>query len=263
MPNQFIRADSVQGVLTITLDRPEVLNSIHAPMSAELQAALAAAAADQTVRAVVLTGAGRAFCAGQDLEEVKPAPGEPPKDFAAHVRKVYNPLVRAIRRLPKPVVAAVNGVAAGAGAGLALASDFGFMSSEASLVQAFARIGLVPDTATSFFLPRLVGVARATAMTMLSEKVTAAQALEYGMVYRVVEPARLMEEVATFAAKLAGQATFGLGLTKRLINASLANDLDAQLEMEADLQGTAGRSEDYAEGVAAFLEKRAPSFRGR
>jgi len=263
MPNQFILTDAAAGVLTITLNRPEVLNSCTTPMSAEIQGALAGAARDESVRAVVITGAGRAFCAGQDLDEARPEAGAPPKDFAAHVRMVYNPIVRAIRTLPKPVVASVNGVAAGAGANLALACDFVIASSAASFIQAFAKIGLVPDTGGTFFLPRLVGLARATAMMMLAEKVTAAQALDYGMIYRVVEPERLAEETRTFAAGLATQATHGLGLTKRLLNASLGNDLDAQLEMEADLQGAAGRSVDYREGVTAFLEKRPPAFRGR
>jgi 2-(1,2-epoxy-1,2-dihydrophenyl)acetyl-CoA isomerase len=164
--------------------------------------------------------------------------------------------------MPKPVVAAVNGVAAGAGASLALACDFVLASSNASFIQAFAKIGLVPDTAATFFLPRLVGTARATAMMMLGEKVTADQALQFGMIHRVVEPDKLLDEARAFAAQLATQATFALGLTKRLINASSGNDLDAQLEAEADLQGTAGRSDDFQEGVAAFLGKRAPKFEG-
>ncbi|HET9515815.1 MAG TPA: enoyl-CoA hydratase-related protein [Gemmatimonadales bacterium] len=262
MSNQFIVVETAGNVRSITLNRPEVLNSCHSPMAAELQAALAEAGEDGSIRAVLLTGAGRAFCAGQDLDEARPVAGEPPRDFAAHVRQVYNPVVRALRQLPKPVIAAVNGVAAGAGANLALACDFVFASSQASFIQAFSRIGLVPDTGGTFFLPRLVGLARATAMTMLAEKVTARQAFEYGMIYRVVEPDRLIPEARDFAASLASQATFGLGLTKRLLNASLVNDLDAQLELEADLQGAAGRSEDYSEGVTAFLEKRAPTFRG-
>jgi 2-(1,2-epoxy-1,2-dihydrophenyl)acetyl-CoA isomerase len=263
MPNQFILKETAEGVLKLTLNRPDVLNSFHAPMGAELQAVLAEAADDAGVRAIVITGAGRAFCAGQDLDEAKPVPGAPPTDFAAHVRKLYNPVVRAIRRLPKPVVAAVNGVAAGAGANLALACDFVIASSQASFLQAFTKIGLVPDTGGTFFLPRLVGLARASAMMLLAEKVTAQQALDYGMIYRVTEPDRLDEESFDFARSLATRATFGLGLTKRLLNASLGNNLDAQLEMEADLQGTAGRSEDYAEGVTAFLEKRPPAFRGK
>jgi 2-(1,2-epoxy-1,2-dihydrophenyl)acetyl-CoA isomerase len=260
MSNQFILTDMAEGVLTVTLNRPDVLNSCHSAMAGELQTAFAGAATDPAIRAVILTGAGRAFCAGQDLDEAR---GDGLKDFAIHVRTVYNPLVRLIRALPKPVVAAVNGVAAGAGANLALACDFVLASSQASFIQAFSKIGLVPDTGGTFFLPRLVGLARATAMTMLAEKITAEQAFTYGMIYRVVEPARLMEESRALACNLAAQATLGLALTKQLLNASLDNNLDAQLELEAEQQGVAGRSEDYAEGVNAFLAKRAPTFRGR
>jgi 2-(1,2-epoxy-1,2-dihydrophenyl)acetyl-CoA isomerase len=263
MSNQFILTDMAEGVLTVTLNRPDVLNSCHSAMASELQTAFASAAAEPAVRAVILTGAGRAFCAGQDLDEARSSDGEGLKDFAVHVRTVYNPLVRLIRALPKPVVAAVNGVAAGAGANLALSCDFVIASSQASFIQAFSKIGLVPDTGGTFFLPRLVGLARAAAMTMLAEKVTAEQALSYGMIYRVVEPSRLMEESSALARSLAGQATLGLALTKQLLNASLANNLDAQLELEAEKQGAAGRSEDYTEGVNAFLAKRAPTFRGK
>lgn len=263
MPHQFISVESAGGVTTITLDRPDVLNSFHAPMAAEVQAALAAAAADRATRAVILTGAGRGFCAGQDLAEVTVEEGRDPADFARHVRTVYNPIVRTIRKMEKPVICAVNGVAAGAGANLALAGDFVLAASNASFIQAFSKIGLVPDTGGSFFLPRLVGTARATAMLMLAEKVTAGQALDLGMIYKVCDPDQLLPEARTLVATLATMATRGLGLTKRLLNASAANGLDAQLELEADLQGEAGRSRDYAEGVAAFREKRAPKFEGR
>jgi 2-(1,2-epoxy-1,2-dihydrophenyl)acetyl-CoA isomerase len=263
MPHQFISVESAGGVTTITLTRPEVLNSFHAPMAAEVQAALAAAAGDDATRAVILTGAGRGFCAGQDLAEVTVEEGRDPADFARHVRTVYNPIVRAIREMEKPVICAVNGVAAGAGANLALAGDFVLAASNASFIQAFSKIGLVPDTGGSFFLPRLVGTARATAMLMLAEKVTAGQALDLGMIYQVCDPDQLMPEARALAATLATMATRGLGLTKKLLNASAANGLDAQLELEADLQGEAGKSRDYAEGVAAFREKRAPKFEGR
>jgi 2-(1,2-epoxy-1,2-dihydrophenyl)acetyl-CoA isomerase len=262
MADQFILVETVRAVLRITLNRPDVLNSIHAPMAAELQAALRAAEVPE-IRAVLLTGAGRAFCAGQDLAEATPEGDRPAPDFAAHVRTVYNPLVRLIRRLEKPVVAAVNGVAAGAGANLALACDFVFAAKSASFIQAFARIGLVPDTGGTFVLPRLVGLARATAMTMLGEKVTAEQALQLGMIYRVCPPDRLGEEATRFTEDLATRATAALGLTKRMLNASASGDLDAQLELEADLQGAAGRTADYAEGVAAFRAKRDPRFEGR
>lgn len=263
MPHQFLVVEAVRNVVRITLDRPDVLNSFHTPMAAELQSVLDDATHDAAVRAVLLTGAGRAFCAGQDLAEATPGDGEPSLDFAAHVRKAYNPIVRKIRTLEKPVVAAVNGVAAGAGANLALACDFVFASTSALFIQAFARIGLVPDTGGTFFLPRLVGPARATAMTMLAEKVGAQQALEYGMIYRVCPPDALLAEATGFAERLAGEATVGLGLTKRLLNSALTNDLDAQLELEAELQGVAGRTADFVEGLAAFREKRDPRFEGR
>jgi 2-(1,2-epoxy-1,2-dihydrophenyl)acetyl-CoA isomerase len=261
MTYRFILFEIDQGVARITLNRPDVLNSIHTAMSGELQDALVRAGQEREIRALLLTGAGRGFCAGQDLDEVRP--GAAVDDFAAHARTVYTPLVRGLRALEKPVVCAVNGVAAGAGANLALACDLVLAAEDASFVQAFAKIGLVPDTGGSFFLPRLVGLARATALTMLGEKITARQAVEIGLIYRVCAAAALADEASTLAVHLAAQPTFGLGLTKRLLNASLVNDLDAQLELEAELQGVAGRSADYAEGVTAFLAKRKPVFTGR
>ena len=261
MAYKFILFEVDQGVARITLNRPDVLNSIHTAMSGEIRDALARAEREREIRAVLLTGTGRGFCAGQDLDEVRP--GATTGDFAAHVRTVYNPLVRALRALEKPVVCAVNGVAAGAGANLALACDLVLAAEEASFVESFAKIGLVPDTGGSFFLPRLVGMARATALTMLAEKITAQQAVEIGLIYRICPAATLQDEASKLAVHLAAQPTFGLGLTKRLLNAAGANDLDAQLELEAELQGAAGRSADYAEGVAAFLAKRKPVFTGQ
>ncbi len=261
MAYRFILFESAQGVARIALNRPDVLNSIHTAMSGEIQNALARAEREREIRAVLLTGTGRAFCAGQDLDEVRP--GATVTDFAAHARTVYSPLVRGLRALEKPVVCAVNGVAAGAGANLALACDLVLAAEEASFVQAFAKIGLVPDTGGSFFLPRLVGMARATALAMLAEKLTAQQAVEMGLIYKACPAAALDEEASKLAVHLAAQPTFGLGLTKRLLNASWVNDLDAQLELEAECQGTAGRSADYAEGVSAFLAKRKPVFTGQ
>src|SRR5205823_9259736 len=212
--------------------------------------------------AVLLTGAGRAFCAGQDLAEAIPAGATPP-DLGSIVRDSYNPVVRAIRKLEKPLIAAVNGVAAGAGASIALACDIVFASSAASFVQSFAKIGVIPDSGGTFILPRVVGLQRASALAMLAEKVSAQQALEWGMVHKVCEPEALLGTARSTAAHLATQPTRALGLIKRAFNRSLGVDLDAQLDYEEALQREAGQSRDYAEGVKAFLEKRKPVFTGK
>ncbi|HEY2850764.1 MAG TPA: enoyl-CoA hydratase-related protein [Gemmatimonadaceae bacterium] len=250
------------GVVTITLNRPDVLNSFNSGMSAGLVAALAAVAKDDAVRAIVLTGAGRAFCAGQDLAEAMPKDGALP-DLGNFVRTSWNPVVLAIRTIEKPVVCAVNGTAAGAGANLALACDIVFASSDASFIQSFAKIGVIPDSGGTFILPRLVGLQRAAALTMLCEKVSATQALEWGMVYKVCEPQALLGDAQATAAHLATQPTRAFGLIKRGFNRSLGVDLAAQLNYEEELQREAGKTADYAEGVKAFLEKRKPVFTGR
>ena len=262
MDYQYILFEVEQGVASVTLNRPDVLNSFHGPMAEELQAALAQASADAGVRAVLLTGAGRAFCAGQDLQAVLPEPGAPPQDLGATVRRQYNPIIRAIRYTEKPFVCAVNGVAAGAGANLALACDLVMASEKASFIQSFARIGLIPDSGGTFFLPRLVGLPRATAMMMLAEKVGAAEAQAMGMIYQVHPPEALMEEALRLCRYLATQPTTGLGLIKRGLNAAFTNGLDAQLDLEEALQREAGYTDDYQEGVEAFLQKRPPVFRG-
>lgn len=251
------------GVAEITLNRPAVLNSFTQPMARELQAALAAAAADDAVRAVLLTGAGRAFCAGQDLAEAVPQDGSARPPIASIVRGSYNPVVRAIRGLEKPVVCAVNGVAAGAGANLALACDIVMAADTATFIQAFSRIGLVPDTGGTFFLPRLLGPARAMALAMLGDKLSAAEAQAMGLIWHVAPAATLMEEARELARRLATQPTRGLGLIKRAMNASLGNTLDDQLELEADLQAEAAATADFEEGVAAFMARRPPVFTGR
>ena len=260
MPPLTVIFDS--GVLRLTLNRPDVLNSVTRELSAELQRALRDAAADDAARAVLLTGAGRGFCAGQDLAEAMPADGEIP-DLGDFVRQSWNPVISAIRHLEKPVVCAVNGVAAGAGANLALACDIVFAASNATFVQSFAKIGVIPDSGGTFILPRLVGLHRASVLTMLAEKITADQAKELGLVYQVVAPDALVDTALKTAKHLATQPTRALGLIKRAFNHSLGVDLDAQLKYEEDLQREAGRTADYAEGVHAFLEKRAPRFTGK
>lgn len=250
------------GYRIVTLDRPEKLNATTAGMLRALRAAFEDAAADRACRAVLLTGAGRGFCAGQDLSAVNtldPATA----DLGALVEELYNPLIRLIRAHPLPVVCAVNGIAAGAGANLALACDIVLAARSASFVQAFARIALIPDAGGTWILPRLVGDARARALALLAEKITADQAAAWGMIWRVVEDEALMEEAEKLAAYLAQQPTATLGLIKQALNASSTNGLDAQLALERDLQRQAGQSGDYAEGARAFLEKRAPRFTGR
>jgi 2-(1,2-epoxy-1,2-dihydrophenyl)acetyl-CoA isomerase len=262
MTERFVLWSVGDGVATLTLNRPEVLNSCNRRMVDELRGAFADAAADAGVRAVLLTGAGRAFCAGQDLAEVMPPGGEPRPEIADIVGN-YNTLIRAMRGLEKPVVCAVNGVAAGAGANIALACDIVLAADNASFIQAFSKIGLIPDNGGTFFLPRIVGLARAASLMMLADKVSAAQAAEWGMIHRAVPAAELMAMARSLAAELATQPTRGLGLIKRALNASLSNDLDTQLDLEEALQREAGRTEDYVEGVRAFQEKRKARFVGR
>ena len=262
MPFTHLLVDRTDGVLTITLNRPDVLNSFTLAMAKELQHVLAEAATDSTVRAVLLTGAGRGFCAGQDLAEALPKGDEPMPDIGEIVRESYNPIIRAIRHLEKPVICAVNGVAAGAGANLAFACDITIAAEEASFVESFAKLGLIPDTSGTFFVPRLVGTQRATAMFFLAEKITATKAKEWGLIWDVVPAAELLDVARRLASTLATQATRGFGLTKRAINASLGNSLDAQLEVEALAMHEAGKTADYEEGVRAFLGKRTPVYRG-
>ena len=248
-----------EGVGIITLSRPAALNALTIPMKESLLAALREMAASQEVRAIVLTGAGRAFCAGQDLRE-RLEPGAPPLDEELTIR--YNPIVRAIREAPQPVIAAVNGVAAGAGASLAFACDLRIAAEPASFVLAFGRLGLVPDSGATWTLPRLVGSARAAEIAILGDPVTAADALRIGLVSRVVPADDLVAEARAMAGRIAGLAPGATAATKRLLNEAFDRDLDAALEAEAVGQQAAGSSRDHAEGLAAFLEKRAPRFAG-
>jgi 2-(1,2-epoxy-1,2-dihydrophenyl)acetyl-CoA isomerase len=251
------------GTATITLNRPDKLNSFTTEMHGELRDALAKVADDDGIRALLLTGAGRGFCAGQDLSDRSVQPGEAPRDLGQTLDTLYNPLVRTLRGLPKPVVCAVNGVAAGAGANIALACDIVLAARSANFIQAFCRIGLVPDSGGTYALPRLVGSARAMGLALLGEPVPAERAVEIGLIWKCVEDDKLLAEAQALARHLATQPTKGLALIKQALNASLANDLDRQLDLERDLQRIAGRTEDYPEGVAAFLAKRKPSFKGR
>jgi 2-(1,2-epoxy-1,2-dihydrophenyl)acetyl-CoA isomerase len=262
MTYQFILAGVAEGVLTITLNRPDVLNSFTRAMAREVQHALATAANSPEIRAVLLTGAGRGFCAGQDLSEVLPEGDGPMPDISEVVRESYNPIIRAIRTLEKPVICAVNGVAAGAGANLAFACDLTFAAEGVVFVESFAKLGLIPDTSGTYFVPRLVGMQRATGLFFLGDKVPAVRAKEWGLIWEVVPPEQLLDTTTALARSLASQATRGFGLTKRALAQSFTNTLDAQLELEADCMQEAGRTADYEEGVRAFLAKRAPVYRG-
>jgi 2-(1,2-epoxy-1,2-dihydrophenyl)acetyl-CoA isomerase len=246
MSDPTLLIDQRDGVLLLTLNRPDVLNSFTKPMARAMQDALAMAAESPTVRAVLITGAGRGFCAGQDLAEVLPVGDGPMPDIGDFVKASYNPIIRAIRHLEKPVICAVNGVAAGAGANLAFACDITIAAESATFVESFAKLGLIPDTSGTFFVPRLVGVQRATGMFFLAEKMTAAKAKEAGLIWDVVAGDVLLDTAMAMAQSLATQATRGFGLTKRAMNASFANTLDAQLDVEADAMSEAGRTADYA-----------------
>ncbi|MEP9350734.1 2-(1,2-epoxy-1,2-dihydrophenyl)acetyl-CoA isomerase PaaG [Xanthobacter sp. KR7-225] len=248
------------GWLELTLNRPDRLNAFNEELHMALGNALEAAAAD-SCRAVLLTGAGRGFCAGQDLGDRVNADG--PLDLGATIDAFYNPLVRRIRGLNKPVICAVNGIAAGAGANIALACDIVLAARSAKFIQAFSKIGLVPDSGGTYFLPRLIGEARARALMLLAEPLAAETAAEWGLIWKVVDDAALLDEARALTSRLATQPTQGLALTKAALNASGGNSLDAQLDLERDLQREAGRTPDYREGVRAFMEKRAPNFTGR
>jgi 2-(1,2-epoxy-1,2-dihydrophenyl)acetyl-CoA isomerase len=263
MAYKTIRLEELEGYAAITLDRPDKLNAFNTEMHTELRDAVGKVEANSAVRALLLTGSGRGFCAGQDLSERAFKPGEPERDFGQALEQFYNPLVRGLRKLEKPVVCAVNGVAAGAGCNIALACDIVLAARSASFIQVFCRIGLVPDSGGTYFLPRLVGSARAMALALLGEPVPAERAEAMGMIWKCVDDDKLMDEARGLARHLATQPTKGLALIKRALNASATNDLDRQLDLERDLQRIAGRTEDYREGVAAFLEKRKPVFKGR
>ncbi|HQV35901.1 MAG TPA: 2-(1,2-epoxy-1,2-dihydrophenyl)acetyl-CoA isomerase PaaG [Flavobacterium sp.] len=244
----------------ITLNRPDVFNSFNREMALSLQQVLENCKDDTNVRAIVITGNGKAFCAGQDLKEVTDPDLNP--GFRKILEEHYNPIIQKIRTIEKPIIAAVNGVAAGAGANIALACDIVLASENASFIQAFSKIGLIPDSAGTFFLPRLIGFQKASALMMLGDKVSAVEAEKLGMIYKVFAPENFLEEVNKLAETLAEMPTKAIGLTKRLLNQSMTNNLDQQLVLESDLQIEASSSNDYREGVSAFVEKRKPQFNG-
>jgi 2-(1,2-epoxy-1,2-dihydrophenyl)acetyl-CoA isomerase len=255
-----IRLDVADAIATVTLVRPDALNALTVGMKQELLAAFRAIAKDRTVRAVVLTGAGRAFCAGQDLKERLEADAAP---LAIELRERYNPIIRAMRALDRPIVGAINGVAAGAGASLAFACDVRIAAEDASFVLAFGRIGLVPDSGATWFLPRLVGSAKAAELALLGDPLSAAEAERFGLVAHVVPADELQDEARSVAARLAAMAPQAVALTKRALQRTWSIDLEAALEDEAYRQGIAGATADHAEGMAAFLEKRPPRFEGK
>lgn len=258
---QSITKQINNGVATLTLNRPEVFNSFNREMALLLQSELDICEQDTSVRAIVLTGSGKAFCAGQDLKEVTSPELNP--GFKKILEEHYNPIISRIRGIEKPIIAAVNGVAAGAGANIALACDIVIAHEKVSFIQAFSKIGLVPDSGGTFFLPRLIGFQKASALMMLGDKISATEAEHMGMIYRVTSLEDFENEIQKTATTLAQMPTKALGMTKRLLNQSMTNDLEAQLNLEGKLQIQAAQSEDYAEGVDAFVNKRNPVFKGK
>lgn len=263
MSYQNILFEIADGIARLTLNRPDRLNSFNDAMHAEVRDALGQVQGDGSVRVLLLTGAGRGFCAGQDLSDRRVAPGGAPVDLGSTIEANYRPLILTLRALPLPVLCAVNGVAAGAGANIALACDIVIAAKSASFVQAFSKIGLLPDSGGTHFLQRLVGTARAMGLSMLGDKLAAQQAEEWGLIWRCVEDDQLAEVAGRLAAQLAAGPTRGYARTKQAIYAASGNTLEQQLDLERDYQRELGFSADYREGVAAFMEKRAPQFKGR
>ena len=263
MDYQNIIAEEKNGVGYLTFNRPKALNSFNVDMHREVAEVLNLWTKNPDVRCVVISGEGRGFCAGQDLGDRVVDPNAEAPDLGYSIETYYNPLIKTIVNMPKPVICAVNGVAAGAGANIALACDLVIAAKSANFVQAFCRLGLVPDSAGTWFLPRAVGHARAMGLALLGDKLPAETAKEWGMIWDVVEDAELKTKVTELAERLAKQPTFGLSLIKKAIHQSSNNTFDEQMLLERDLQRIAGRSEDYREGVQAFMNKHEPNFKGR
>lgn len=259
----FIVSDVQNGVMTLTLNRPERLNSFNDEMHRQLAEVLIQAERDETIRCLLITGAGRGFCAGQDLNDRNVDPSGEAPDLGYSVETFYNPLMRRLAKLPKPVIAAVNGVAAGAGATLALGCDMVIAARSAKFIMSFSKLGLVPDCGGTWFLPRLTGRARAMGLALMGDTLSAEQAQQWGMIWQVVDDEQLGETARQLATHFASQPTFGLGLIKKALYASETHSLDAQLDLERDYQRLAGRSEDYREGVSAFLARRPATFKGK
>ncbi len=263
MKYETIKYDVKEGIATLTLNRPEVFNSLNEVMHKELKTVMITIKKDKTLRVLIITGEGRAFCAGQDLNDRSVNNSDDKKlDLGESIEKKYNPLIKSIYNLEIPVICKVNGVAAGAGVGIALACDFIIAHEKVSFIQAFCKIGLVLDSGNSYFLPKLVGMARAKELSMLGDKLPAQTALEYGMISRVYPINTIDEEVQKLAIHFSKAPTYGLSLIKKALNESNDNTLNEQLELEKNLQRTAGQSNDYKEGVSAFLAKRTPNFQG-
>ena len=248
------------GVLTLKLNRPTVFNSFNREMALALQEELKSGSINEEVRAIVITGEGKAFCAGQDLAEATDPNGPELKTI---VKDHYNPIIELIRTIEKPIIAGVNGVAAGAGANIALACDITIAKESASFIQAFSKIGLIPDSGGTFFLPRIIGAQKALALMLTGDKISAVDAEKMNMIYKVVPDEEFENELYKFAFQIAKMPTKGLGLTKKAVNASFSNDLNTQLALEEVLQTEAGKTYDFSEGVTAFLEKRVPEFKGK
>jgi 2-(1,2-epoxy-1,2-dihydrophenyl)acetyl-CoA isomerase len=261
MSNNSILLKIENKVAYITLNRPEVFNSFNREMALQLQSILDDCETNDKVRAIVLTGNGKAFCAGQDLKEVTDPDLNP--GFKKILEEHYNPIITRIRSIKKPIIGAINGVAAGAGANIALACDIVVAHEKVSFIQAFSLIGLIPDSAGTFFLPRLIGFQKAQALAMLGDKISAEEAERLGMIYKMIPLENFEDEVEKLALKLANMPTKALGMIKELFNKSMTNTLEEQLTLESKLQIEAAQSEDYKEGVAAFIEKRKPNFKGR